>query len=157
MWVGQQGRRGRTDWRSACGRAGARTIIRTLYPEGLRDEHRALSWRVLLHVVCLLLSVCFCVAVGCAVFVFVDSVMVCIWHAVIFPPPLCYVFWSEFGYHRYVCNSMLSGSVLFCVVLFCVLCNVLFCKCVVLARSAMSSYGMLRASPIWSFLFSVLV
>ena len=72
-------------------------------------------------------------------------------------PPLCSVFWSEFGYHRYVCNSLLSDSVLFCVVLLSVLCNVLFCICVVLVRSAMSSYGMLRASPIWSFLFSVLV
>ena len=118
----------------------------------------------LLTVVCL-----FCVAVGWAVLVFVDYVMVCILHAVL-SPPFWSVFCSDFGYHRYVCNSLLSGSVLFSVVLCCVLCNVLFClpsilSClgwirhgrVVLVCSAMSSYGMLRASPIWSFLFSVLV
>ena len=77
---------------------------------------------VLPTVVCL-----FCVAVGCAACFFVDYVMVCILHAVLFPLPFCSLFWPEFGYLRYVCNSMPSGSVLFCVVLFCVLCNVLFC------------------------------
>ena len=75
------------------------------------------------------LFVC-CVAVRCAVVVFEDSVMVCILHSVIFPP-LCSVLCSEFCYHHYVRNSMLSGSALFCVVLFCVFCNVLFCICAV--------------------------
>ena len=54
-------------------------------------------------VVCL-----FCVAVGFAGLVFVDSLMVCILHAVLFPPPILFC-------------SGLSGSVLFYVVLLCVL------------------------------------
>ena len=86
-------------------------------------------------------------------------------------PPFCSMFWSELGYYCYACNSLLSGSVLFCVVLFCVLCmscsayllSILSCLglirygLVVLVCSAMSSSGMLRASPIWYVLFSVLV
>ena len=69
--------------------------------------------------------------------------------------------------------AILCCSALLCSVLFCCVCclmsraayllSILSCLGlihygrVVLAFSAMSSSGMLRASPIWSFLFSVLV
>ena len=162
---------GRTDWRSACGRAGARTIIRTLYSErAARRASRAFATCfaacVLLTVVCL-----FCVAVGCAVLVFVDPVMVCILHAVLFPPHsvLCSVLSSVIT----VMFAIECCPALFCSVLLCVVCSVMSCSayllsilaclglicygCFVLVCSAMSCYGVLRASPFCSFLFSVLV
>ena len=115
----------------------------------------------LLTVVCL-----YCVAVGCAVSVFVEYVMVCILHAVIF---LCSGLNADIAFMFAIpcCSDLL------CAVLFCFVCCLMSCAAyllsilscvglihyghVVLVCSAMSSYGMLRASPIWSFLFSVLV
>ena len=119
----------------------------------------------LLTVVCL-----YCVAVGCAVSLFVEYVMVCILHAVIFPH---YVLCSGLNADIAVMFAIPCCSDLLCSVLFCFVCCLISCAAyllsilsclglihygrVVLVCSAVSSYGMLRASPIWSFLFSVLV
>ena len=84
----------RHDWRSACRRAGARTIISTFSLKGLRGEYRTLPRSVLLHAFGLLLSVRVCVAVRCAVVVVVESVKVCIQHSVKFPI-FCPVFCSD--------------------------------------------------------------
>ena len=123
-------------------------------------------------VACDLLTVVslFCVAVGCAVLVFVDSVMLCILHAVLFPHcVLCYGFTPDIT----VMFAIPCCRALFCSLLFCFVCCVIsfsayllsILSClglvrywrVVLVCSAMSSYVLLRASPIWSFLFFVLV
>ena len=77
--------------------------------------------RALLNVACL-----YCVAVCCAVFG-VCGLCDGMHLACCYIPPLCFVFWSECGYRRYVCNSLLFGFALFCVVLFCVLFSVLCC------------------------------
>ena len=112
----------------------------------------------------------YCVAVCCAVLVFVDYVMVCILHAVTFPH---YVLCAGLNADITVMFSIPCCPALLCSVLFCFafclmscaayLLSILSCLglihygLVVLVCSAMSSYGMLRASPILSCLFSVLV
>ena len=112
----------------------------------------------------------YCVAVGCAVSMFVEYVMVCILHADIFPH---YVLCSGLSADIAVMFAIPCCSDLLCSVLFCFVCCLMSCAAyllsvlscvglihygrVVLVCSAMSSYGMLRARPIWYFLFSVLV
>ena len=89
----------RHDWRSVCRRAGARTIISTFSLKGLRGEYRTLPRSVLLHAFGLLLSVRVCVAVRCAVVVFVDSFKVCIQHSVTLPPVQSCCFVLMFAMH----------------------------------------------------------
>ena len=95
----------RHDWRSACRQAGARTIISTFSLKGLRGEYRMLPRSVVFHAFGLLLSVCVCMAVRCAVVVFVDSVKVCIQHSGNFPP-FCPVFCSD---ARNACDAIARG------------------------------------------------
>ena len=81
----------RHDWGSACRRSGARTIISTFSLQALRGEYRTIPRSVLLYAFGLLLSVRVCVAVRCAVVVFVDSVKVCMQHSV-----KCFLFCDVF-------------------------------------------------------------